>query len=52
MGQIDSAAAASLRLLERLGFRREGSLRERYQGVGELQDAVILGLLRTEAVWL
>lgn len=38
----------SLRCLERQGFRREGYLRERYHMAGEIQDAVILGLLRTE----
>lgn len=38
----------SLRLLERLGFRREGYLRERYHVSGEVQDAVVLGLLRPE----
>jgi ribosomal-protein-alanine N-acetyltransferase len=39
----------SLRLLERLGFRREGYLRERYHvNGGEVQDAVMLGLLRPE----
>jgi RimJ/RimL family protein N-acetyltransferase len=38
----------SLRLLERLGFRREGYFRERYHLGGEVQDAVMLGLLRTE----
>ena len=38
----------SLRLLERQGFRREGYLRERYHLNGEIQDAVFLGLLRSE----
>ena len=38
----------SLRLLERLGFRREGYLRERYHVNGEVQDSVLLGLLRPE----
>src|SRR5688500_15239896 len=38
----------SLRLLEQLGFRREGYLRERYHVGGELQDAVLLGLLRSD----
>jgi RimJ/RimL family protein N-acetyltransferase len=38
----------SLRLLERLGFRREGVLRERYWINGERQDALMLGLLRAE----
>ena len=37
----------SLRLLERFGFEREGCLRERYYVNGERQDAVILGLLRS-----
>jgi RimJ/RimL family protein N-acetyltransferase len=38
----------SLRLLEKLGFRREGLLRQRYLANGELQDAVVLGLLRSD----
>jgi RimJ/RimL family protein N-acetyltransferase len=38
----------SLRLLERLNFQREGLLRERYHVSGEVQDAVVLGLLRSE----
>lgn len=38
----------SIRLLERLGFRREGILRERYLVSGERQDALMLGLLRRE----
>jgi RimJ/RimL family protein N-acetyltransferase len=37
-----------LRLLERLNFRREGLLRERYHVNGEVQDAVVLGLLHSE----
>jgi RimJ/RimL family protein N-acetyltransferase len=37
-----------MRLLERLGFQREGLLRERYQVNGELQDSAILGLLRSD----
>lgn len=37
-----------LRLLERLNFKREGLLRERYHVGGELQDAVVLGLLHSE----
>lgn len=36
---------ASLALLERLGFRREGLLRQRYRVAGEVQDSVMLGLL-------
>jgi RimJ/RimL family protein N-acetyltransferase len=38
----------SNRVLERLGFQREGLLRERYRVAGEVQDSVILGLLRAE----
>lgn len=40
--------AASLRLLERLGFRREGHLRERWFTFGAWSDSVLLGLLRSE----
>ena len=42
---VDPRNAASLRLLERFGFRREGLLRERYEVGEEIQDAVLLGLL-------
>lgn len=38
----------SLRLLERVGFRREGYMRERFLVGGELQDSVVLGLLGRE----
>ena len=38
----------SVRLLERLGFRREGILRERYWVNGERQDTMMLGLLAPE----
>ena len=40
--------AASLRSLERLGFRREGVLRERWTIAGEVSDSVIFGLLARE----
>lgn len=40
--------AASLRLLERLGFRREGLLRERWFTYGAWSDSVLLGMLRAE----
>jgi ribosomal-protein-alanine N-acetyltransferase len=36
---------ASLRSLERLGFQREGVLRERWIVAGEVSDSVVLGLL-------
>jgi [ribosomal protein S5]-alanine N-acetyltransferase len=42
----------SIRILERLGFQREGYLREQYLVQGEAQDAVVYGLLRSEAEWL
>ena len=45
---VDPRNAASLRSLERLGFSREGYLRERYHVNGEAQDSVLLGLLRRE----
>jgi ribosomal-protein-alanine N-acetyltransferase len=38
----------SIRLLERLGFRREGLLRNRYIVAGEVQDTLFLGLLRED----
>lgn len=40
----------SIRTLERLGFRREGVLREHYLLHGEPQHAVVYGLLRAD--WL
>jgi RimJ/RimL family protein N-acetyltransferase len=45
---VDPRNAPSLRALERVGFRREGLLRERYHLAGEVQDAVVYGLLRPE----
>lgn len=42
---VDPRNAASLHLLEKLGFRREGYLRQRYLQFGERQDSVLLGLL-------
>lgn len=45
---VDPRNAASLRALERQGFRREGYLRERFHVGGETQDSVFLGLLRRE----
>lgn len=45
---VDPRNAASLRLLERLGFQREGLLRERWIVGDEIQDSVLLGLLRRE----
>lgn len=45
---VDPRNAPSVRHLERLGFRREGLLRERYHQGGEVQDALFYGLLRAE----
>jgi ribosomal-protein-alanine N-acetyltransferase len=45
---VDPDNERSLRLLERQGFRREGHLRERWHHLGQLRDAIFLGLLRHE----
>ena len=39
---------ASARLLQRLGFSREGLLRQRWVSKGEAKDVEIYGLLRDE----
>lgn len=44
----DPRNAASMRVLEKLGFVREGYARERWEIEGEIQDAVCYGLLRKE----
>jgi ribosomal-protein-alanine N-acetyltransferase len=45
---VDPRNERSIRSLERLGFRREGYLRERWFVGGEVQDAVFYGLLRSD----
>ena len=45
---VDPRNTASVRTLERLGFQREGYLRERWQVNGEIQDAFFFGLLRQD----
>ena len=45
---VDPRNAASIRMLERLGFQREGFLRERWHVNGEIQDALFYGLLKRE----
>jgi RimJ/RimL family protein N-acetyltransferase len=45
---VDPRNAASLRALERLGFTREGLLRERWQVGDEISDCALLGLLAHE----
>ena len=45
---IDPRNPRSIRLVERLGFKAEGRLRERYFVAGEIQDSAIYGLLEPE----
>lgn len=45
---VDPRNEASIRTLERLGFKKEGYLRERWKVNGEVQDAIFYGLLRRE----
>ncbi len=45
---VDPRNTASIRTLERLGFQREGHLRERWHVGGEIQDAFFYGLLKRE----
>jgi [ribosomal protein S5]-alanine N-acetyltransferase len=46
--EIDPRNAASARLLGRLGFAREGLLRERWDLKGEISDSGLYGLLRAD----
>ncbi len=45
---VDPRNEASWKLLERLGFRREGLLRNRWRVDGEVSDSYIYGLLRAD----
>lgn len=45
---IDPRNTASCKLVERLGFVREGLLRERWNVAGEISDAAFYGLLASE----
>lgn len=45
---VDPRNTPSLRTLERLGFVREGYLRQRWAVGGERQDSVLLGLLASD----
>ena len=45
---VDPRNLASLRAVERLGFAREGLLRERWQVGDEISDTVFMGLLARE----
>jgi RimJ/RimL family protein N-acetyltransferase len=46
--EADPRNTASIRSLERLGFRREGLMRERWLVAGERTDSLIFGLLAGE----
>jgi ribosomal-protein-alanine N-acetyltransferase len=45
---VDPRNAPSCRMLERLGFQREGFLRARWRVAGEVSDTALYGLLRGE----
>jgi RimJ/RimL family protein N-acetyltransferase len=45
---IDPRNVASARILERLGFTREGLLRERWIVAGEVSDSALYGLLSSD----
>ena len=45
---VDPGNRSSIQLLERLGFQREGYLRERWMIGGEPMDTVLYGLLRRD----
>lgn len=47
---VDPRNLRSLRLLEKLGFQKEGFLRQRWRVGGEVQDAVFCGLLSHEFI--
>ena len=46
--ELDPRNSGSSRLLERLGFVKEGHLRERWSTKGEVTDSSLYGLLRTQ----
>ncbi|MDP3759000.1 MAG: GNAT family N-acetyltransferase [Ramlibacter sp.] len=46
--EIDPRNEASARLLERVGFVKEGHLRERWDTKGEVSDSGLYGLLRSD----
>jgi [ribosomal protein S5]-alanine N-acetyltransferase len=48
--EVDPRNRSSARLLQRLGFTKEGLLRERWVSKGETKDVEMYGLLRNE--WL
>jgi RimJ/RimL family protein N-acetyltransferase len=46
--EIDPRNEASARLLERVGFVKEGHLRQRWDSKGEISDSGLYGLLRSD----
>jgi RimJ/RimL family protein N-acetyltransferase len=46
---VDPRNMQSLKALEKLGFKREGYLRQRWRVNGAWQDSIMLGLLSTDA---
>ena len=46
--EVDARNAASARLLNRLGFTKEGLLRQRWVTKGEVKDVEFYGLLQSE----
>jgi len=45
---VDPRNARSIKSLEKIGFQREGYLRERWCVDGEVQDSIVYGLLKRE----
>jgi len=45
---VDPRNTGSIKLLEKLNFRREGFLRQRWRVNGEVCDSVLLGLLKED----
>jgi ribosomal-protein-alanine N-acetyltransferase len=46
--EVDTRNLASARLLKKIGFAKEGLLRQRWVAKGEVRDVEIYGLLRSE----
>ncbi len=46
--EVNPANTASVHLLQRLGFTREGLLRQRWVDKGQAYDVAAFGLLRDE----
>lgn len=45
---VDPRNASSIRVLEKLGFQREGYMRARYIVNNEVQDSIVYGLVREQ----